>query len=54
MLCVAVTFLVACVVVGPLLVLLDIRRSVKAIEASSLDGGAEDLPTDRAEPSFKL
>jgi hypothetical protein len=53
-LCVAVTFLVACVVVGPLLVLVDIRRSVKAIEASSMDGGAEDLRTHRAEPSFKL
>lgn len=54
MLCVAVTFLVACVVVGPLLVLLDIRRSVKAIEAGSMNSGVEDLRTNRTEPSFKL
>jgi hypothetical protein len=54
MLCVAVTFLVACVFVGPLLVLVDIRRSVKAIEASSMDSGVEDLRPSRAEPSFKL
>jgi hypothetical protein len=54
MLSVAATFLVACVVVGPLLVLVDIRRSVKAIEASSMDNGEQDLRTHRAEPSFKL
>ena len=54
MLCVAATFLVACVIVGPLLVLVDIRRSVEAIEASSMDSGVEDLRPSRAEPSFKL
>jgi hypothetical protein len=54
MLCVAVTFLVACVVAGPLLVLMDIRRSVKAIEASSMGSGVEDLRTNRVEPSLKL
>jgi hypothetical protein len=54
MLCVAVTSLVACVVTGLLLELMDIRRSVKVIEARSMDSGVEDLRTDRVEPSFKL
>ena len=54
MICVAVTFLVTCVVAGPLLVLMDVRRSVKAIEANSKDSGVEDPRTNRAEPSFNL
>lgn len=51
---VVATFLIAVVVTGPLLVLVDIRRSVKALEANGKIGSTEDLPADRTEPYFKL
>jgi hypothetical protein len=50
---VAATFLIAVVVTGPLLVLVDIRRSVKAIEASDADSNAEDPRTERTEPTLQ-
>jgi hypothetical protein len=51
---VAATFLVAVVVTGPLLVLVDIRRTVKALEAKDRDTAVEDLRGARSDPYFKL
>jgi hypothetical protein len=48
------TFLIAVGVTGPLLVLVDIRRSVKALEANIMSGSTEDLRPDRKEPYFEL
>ncbi|MGD8476336.1 MAG: hypothetical protein PVI98_04260, partial [Burkholderiales bacterium] len=48
----AVTFLMLAVVIGPILVLFDIRRSVRAIETKSSDSGSKGrgLPVEIREP----
>lgn len=48
----AITFLVLAVAMGPLLLLVDIRKSVRALEASSQGsgGGSIVLPVDYKEP----
>lgn len=51
---VVTTFLIAVGVTGPLLVLVDIRRSVKALEANIMSGSTENVRPDRREPYFEL
>lgn len=53
-LCVAAMFLYLAVVAGPLLLLVDIRRSVKALEANVLGNSSEYLRDERTEPVLKL
>lgn len=48
--CVTITFLVSAVVAGPILVLIEIRKSVRAIEMR--EDGSEVLPVERKEPSL--
>jgi hypothetical protein len=44
------TFLVSAVLLGPVLVLVDIRKSVRAFEMKNSGGGSRDLPAERREP----
>ena len=48
------TFLVSAVLIGPFLVLVDIRKSVRALEMKNSGSGStsRDLPAERREPSF--
>jgi hypothetical protein len=46
-------FLVAAVLIGPFVVLVDIRKSIKALETKSIGGGSGGvLPTEVKEPSL--
>ncbi|MGQ0578932.1 MAG: hypothetical protein ACT4PQ_08520 [Betaproteobacteria bacterium] len=45
-------FLVSAVVMGPILVLFDIRRSIRSLEAKDGSFGARVQKTDRREPSL--
>lgn len=44
------TFLVSAVFLGPVLVLVDIRKSVRAFELKNSGSSSRDLPAERREP----
>ncbi len=46
------TFLSAAAVIGPVLMLVDIRKSVRAFETKSIGGGSGALPAEVKEPSL--
>ena len=47
------TFLVSAVLVGPFLVLVDIRKSVRALETKDSGSSSSVLPFERREPSLR-
>ena len=44
------TFLVSAVLIGPFLVLVDIRKTVRALEMKNSGSTSRDLPAERREP----